>query len=160
MLCIRYPELTLGRLDSLTNSGYFSHSFLTKTVWHSVKILDPFTEDEYTDQLHLSLRWTYCLLASLVAQTVKNLPAIQETWVWFLGWEDLEKGISTHSSIFAWKIPRTEEPGGLQSMGSQSWTWLSYKHTATIVCWLRRAKTNKKLQNVSYTIDDITYKIM
>ena len=160
MLCIRYPELLLERLDSLTNSGHFSHFFLTKTIWHSVKILDPFTEDKYTDQLHLPLRWTYCLLASLVAQTVKNLPAIQETWVWFLGWEDLEKGTATHSSILAWKIPRTEEPGGLQSMELQSWTWLSYKHTATIVYWLRRAKTNKKLQKVSYTVDDITYKIM
>jgi len=51
---------------------------------------------------------------------VKNPPAMQETWVRSLGWEDpLEKGMATHSSILAWKIPRTEEPGGLQSMGSQ-----------------------------------------
>ena len=51
---------------------------------------------------------------------VKNLPAVQETWVQSLGWEDpLEKGIATHSSILAWRIPWTEEPGGLQSMGSQ-----------------------------------------
>ena len=105
MLCIRYPEFILGHLDSLTNFGHLSHSFLTKTIWHSVKILDPFVEDKYTDQLHLPLRWTYCLLASLEAQTVKNLPAIQETWIWFLGWEDLEKGMATHSSILAWKIP-------------------------------------------------------
>ena len=56
--------------------------------------------------------------ASLLAQTVKNLPAIQETWVWSLGWEDpLEKRMVTHSSILAWRIPWTEEPGGLQSMG-------------------------------------------
>ena len=55
-----------------------------------------------------------------MAQTVKNLPAMQETQVRSLGWEDsLEKGMATHSSIFAWRIPRTEEPGGLQSMGSQ-----------------------------------------
>ena len=54
------------------------------------------------------------------AQMVKNLPAVQETWVQSLGWEDpLEKGIATHSSILAWRIPWTEEPGGLQSMGSQ-----------------------------------------
>ena len=59
-------------------------------------------------------------VASLVAQLVKNLPAIQETWVRFLGWEDpLEKEMVTHSSILAWNIPWTEEPGGLQSMGSQ-----------------------------------------
>ena len=52
-------------------------------------------------------------------QMVKNLPAMQETWVWSLGWEDpLEKGMATHSSILAWRISWTEEPGGLQSMGS------------------------------------------
>ena len=54
-----------------------------------------------------------------VAQMVKNLPAIQETWVQSLGWEDsLEEGMATHSSILAWRIPGTEEPGGLPSMGS------------------------------------------
>ena len=59
--------------------------------------------------------------ASLVAQRVKNLPAMQETQVQSLNWEDpLEKGIATHSSILAWRIPWTEEPGGLQSMGSQN----------------------------------------
>ena len=51
---------------------------------------------------------------------VKNPPAMQETWVQFLGWEDpLEKGMATHSNILAWRILWTEEPGGLQSMGSQ-----------------------------------------
>ena len=51
---------------------------------------------------------------------VKNLPAVQETWVPSLGWKDpLEKGMATHSSILAWKIPWTEAPDGLQSMGSQ-----------------------------------------
>ena len=51
---------------------------------------------------------------------VKNLPAMQETWVQSLGWEDpLEKGMATHSSILSWRIPWTEEPGGLLSMGSQ-----------------------------------------
>ena len=50
---------------------------------------------------------------------VKNLPAMQETWVQSLGWEDLlEKGMVTHSSILAWRIPWTEEPGRLYSMGS------------------------------------------
>ena len=59
-------------------------------------------------------------MASLTAQSVKNLPAVHETWVEFLGWEDpLEKEMATHSSILAWRIPWTEEPGGLQSMGSQ-----------------------------------------
>ena len=58
--------------------------------------------------------------ASLVAQLVKNLPAMQEIWVRSLGWEDpLEKEMATHSSILVWEIPWTEEPGGLQFMGSQ-----------------------------------------
>ena len=58
--------------------------------------------------------------ASLGAQMVKNLPAVQKTRVWSLGQEDsLEKGMATHSSILAWKIPWTEEPGLLQSKGSQ-----------------------------------------
>ena len=57
---------------------------------------------------------------SLVAQMVKNLPAMQETWVQFLSWENpLEKEMATYSSILVWRIPWTEEPGGLQSMGSQ-----------------------------------------
>ena len=55
-----------------------------------------------------------------MAQLVKNLPAMWETWVQSLGWEDsLEEGMATHSSILAWRIPWTEEPGGLQSVGSQ-----------------------------------------
>ena len=58
---------------------------------------------------------------------VKNPPAMQEMWVWLLGQEDpLEEEMATHSSILAWEIPRAEELGRLQSMGSQkSWTWLS-----------------------------------
>ena len=57
--------------------------------------------------------------ASLVAQMVKNVPTMQETWVKSLGWEDsLENRMSTHSSLLAWRIPWTEEPGRLQSMGS------------------------------------------
>ena len=60
---------------------------------------------------------------SLVAQMVKNLPAMQETWVHSLSQEDpLEKGMATHSSILACRLPWTEEPGGLQSLGSQSLT--------------------------------------
>ena len=58
--------------------------------------------------------------ASPVAQAVKNLPAMQETWVQSLSWEDpLEKGMATHSSTLAWRIPCTEEPGGLQSLELQ-----------------------------------------
>ena len=58
--------------------------------------------------------------ASFIAQLVKNLPAVQETQVRSLGWEDpLEKEMATHLSILAWRIPWTEEPGRLQSMGSK-----------------------------------------
>ena len=74
----------------------------------------------------------YVYWTSLVAQMVKNPPAIQETQVWSLDQEDpLEKGMATYSSILAWRIPWTEEPGRLQSMGFQrighDWetnTWL------------------------------------
>ena len=58
--------------------------------------------------------------ASLVAQMIKNLPAVQETGVRSLGWEDpLEEGMATHSSVLSWRIPWTEEPGRLQSLGLQ-----------------------------------------
>ena len=61
----------------------------------------------------------YASRASLVAQMVKRLPVVPETRVLSLGWEDpLEKEMATHSSTLAWKIPQTEEPGRLQSMGS------------------------------------------
>ena len=72
-------------------------------------------------------RRIYKARTSLVAQMAKNLPTMSETQVGSLGQEDpLEKGMATHSSILAWKIPWTEEPGGLQSILSQkSRTWLS-----------------------------------
>ena len=62
--------------------------------------------------------------ASLVAQMVRNLPAMQETWVQSLGWEDpLEKGMATHSNVLVWRIPWTEEPGGTTVHGvTKSWT--------------------------------------
>jgi len=67
-----------------------------------------------------------CHRASLVAQSVKRLPAMQETQVQSLGGEyALENGIATHSNILAWRIPWTEEPGRLQSIGPQSQTGLS-----------------------------------
>ena len=78
-------------IDIIPSFSSLSHLFLTQKMW-----------------------------ASLVAQMVKNLPAMQETQVLSLGWEDpLEKETATHSSILAWRIPWTENPGGLQSMGSQ-----------------------------------------
>ena len=76
--------------------------------------------------------------ASLVAQLVKNLPAVQETQVQSLGWEDpLEKEMAPHSSFLAWKISWTEEPGGLQSMGSQrvrhNWVTNTYSKNVSLI---------------------------
>jgi len=67
------------------------------------------------EQIGYPLQYSW---ASLVAQMVKNLPTMLDAWILSLGWEDpLEKGRATHSSILAWRIPWTEEPGRLQSMG-------------------------------------------
>ena len=60
-----------------------------------------------------------CVRASLVAQMVKHPPATRETWLSSLDFRPLGEGMATHSSILAWRIPWTEEPGGLQSVGSQ-----------------------------------------
>ena len=72
-----------------------------------------------------------------MAQTVKNLLAMQETWVQSLGWKDfLEKEMATHSNILAWRIPQREEPGRLQSMGSQRVGMierLTHTHTHTFI---------------------------
>ena len=73
-----------------------------------------------------------------MAQTVKRPPAVRETQVQSLGWEDpLEKEMATHSSNLAWKIPWTEEPGGLQSMGSQrvGHTERLHVRSAQILIW-------------------------
>jgi len=72
------------------------------------------------EQSHILNTSKQILRASVVAQMVKRLPAMWETWVRFLGQEDpLEKEMAIHSSTLAWKIPWTEEPDRLQSMGSQ-----------------------------------------
>ena len=72
----------------------------------------------------VSMQSLWFLEVSLLAQLVKKLPAMQETWVWSLGWEELlEKGKATHPCILAWRIP-----GIVQSMGSQSQIWLSNFH--------------------------------
>ena len=80
------------------------------------------------------------MLASLIAPSVKNLSAVQGTWVWFLGWEGpLKKEMATHSSTLAWRIPWTEDPGRIQSMGPQEsdlTQWLNHHHHhKNIVTW-------------------------
>ena len=80
------------------------------------------TSSQDGEEAHVSsLSSLFCSYrASLVNQMVNNLPAMWKAGVQFLGWEDpLEKGMATHSSVLAWRIPWTEEPGRLQSMGSQ-----------------------------------------
>ena len=96
----------------------------------------------------LSLCFVYTCIhfwASLVAQPVKKQTAVQETPVRFLGWEDpLEKGTATHSSVLAWRIPRTEKPGGLQSMGSQrvgqDWATFTYLHIHFYFDWIQEIR--------------------
>ena len=97
--------------------------------------------------LFFKLKHSLCTMTSLVAQTVKHLPTMWETWVQSLGWEDLlEKEMATHSSTLAWKIPWTEGPGGLWARKELAMTeqlhfyiqcspnlccmakWLSYTH--------------------------------
>ena len=80
------------------------------------------TQISLRTQIHKAILCTLVTysLVYLMAQMVKKQPAMQETWVWCLDREDpLEKGMATHSSILAWRIPRTEEPGRLQFMGLQ-----------------------------------------
>ena len=98
-------ELTaLENLTPLTGGGTASNPYELRLVEANV----------YMKSIH------YLATSKFIAQSVKNLPAVQETWVQSLGWEDpLEKEMAIYSSILAWKIPWTEEPGGLQSMGPQ-----------------------------------------
>ena len=113
-----------------------------------------------------------CLLLSVatlgisqVAQWLKNLPAIAGNGgisVWSLSLEDpLEEGMATHSNILAWEIPWTEEPGGLQSMGSQSQTWLSM-HVAAFTlqcqCWTALGQRPYDPQCLKYLLFDFLQK--
>ena len=97
------------RRDLLSTSAPFPHHAL---LWHSPHLLWLLWI--------LLIRKGIRVMASLVAQRLKRLPAMRETWVWSLSREDpLEKEMASHSSILAWRIPWTEEPGGLQSTGLQ-----------------------------------------
>ena len=85
--------------------------------------------------------------ASLMAQTIKIPPEILETWVQSLGWEDpLDKGMATHSSILAWRIPRTEEPDRLQSIGSQRVGHDGATHTSLFQRSIKREWISETLQ--------------
>ena len=85
-----------------------------ETLLHMVNLLNI-----SCDWIAIYYKAMACIKTSLVAQRLKHLPLIQETWVESLGWEDpLEKEMATHSSILAWRIPWMEEPGGV----TKSWT--------------------------------------
>ena len=106
-------QTRLKRLSNLVNT---SIKTMRKLFWcgnwsYSYRLWTEYKVWSYLKYIHRDFP---------VAQTVKNLPARQETWVSSLDWEvPLEKGMAIHSSILAWRIPWTEKPGGLQSMGSQ-----------------------------------------
>ena len=109
--CFSYDSMDVGNL--ISGSSAFPKSSLNIWKLSVHRLLKPGLE---TSEHHFASTW-----APLVTQRVKRLSTTQETWVQSLGWEDLlEKEMATHSSTLAWKIPWTEEPGGLQSTGLQS----------------------------------------
>ena len=97
---------------------------------------------------------------SLVVEIVKALPAVQETPVWSLGWEDaLEKGMTTHSSLLAWRIPWTEEPGGLQSMELPmvGCDWVTGTHFATSLLQTQAIFSVPLCRQASQNLFPLTY---
>ena len=125
------PQLTFWlKNDDMTMEGSSLNGMLIKchelSKWNNSFSLgmddNKFAEMDY----NLLMIFAIAQMASLVAQLIKSPTTMWETWVQSLGQKyPLEKEMAAHSNILAWRIPRTEEPGGLQSMGSQSPTWLS-----------------------------------
>ena len=110
--CLAYEPKTLefSVMNKNPRPSQFNSDIFVLAFWCGI-LIRTFTPLEALSLL---------LGTSLVAQMVRSLPAMWETWVWSLGWEDpLEKEMATYSSILAWKIPWTEEHGRLHSMGSQ-----------------------------------------
>ena len=117
------PDTWLEQDDAADNPTALASEDHTRYHSHRARCtvgdgLTPLSSTPYSHFFITSIEKGTYLWASLVAQMVKNLPAIQETQVQSLGWEDpLEKGMATHSSILAWRISWTKEPGGLPSTG-------------------------------------------
>ena len=110
---LHFYKLTTKNQTEIKES--ISFTIATKRIKYLGINLPKETKELYTENQKTLMKEIW---ASLLAQLVKNLPAVQETHVRSLGWEDpLEKEVATHSSILAWKISWTEESGGLQSMG-------------------------------------------
>ena len=123
------PLFSLMLCRNFSQCRSFQTAF--SVLWHnSIRLFD--------------LNWsTHIIGASLVAQRIKHLPAMQETWVQSLGWETpLEKEMATHSCIPAQRIPWMEEPGGLQYMGSQrvGYDWALSLFTIDTLCLAEEAK--------------------
>ena len=139
-----YPENLFVNLDSL-------HIVLT-----TLRLDGPSRVAGHHGVHHWEVQRLFvCWWASLVAQRLKRLPAMRETWVRPLGWEyPLEKEMSTHSSILTWRIPWTEEPGGLQSTGSQrvrhNWaTSLPYSLTHSSISYTALYNFLKRMIKIS-----------
>ena len=148
----------VAHLGSQTNLGSAPESSaLSLSKLHNFLILSFFLCKMWKVHQPYRLCWNIggsweTIGASLVAQTIKRLSAMLETRVRSLGWEDpLEKEMTTHSSTLAWKIPSTEEPDRLQSIGSQrvghDWAALLYFTWETIVLFIRVAKSRTWLSN-------------
>ena len=131
-------------LNSLSMKKWNTDDPRQEVAWQLIHLLPRqafLGESSYSSKCQVAVGLGYCVkgdykdtggmgpshcTASLEAQRVKHLPSMWETWVWSLGWEDpLEKEKATHSGTLVWKIPWTEKPGRLQSIGSQSQTRLS-----------------------------------
>ena len=123
-LCLYLGMTTTGMDGNVQGFTESPSSQTLKTDWDDIKFPGSSTLLQYVDNLLL-------YPASLVAQMVNNLPAMSETWVLSLGWEDaLENGMATHSSILAQRIPWKEEPGRQATVHgvAKSWTWFGNFH--------------------------------
>ena len=116
-----WTQVSAPRFGLVTPQTVYKWSGL---IWNPLFITGLLRQNSHAIQFpHFkrTSQWYSVFRVCFVVQMVKNLPAMWETWVQSLGWEDpLEKGTAPHSSTLAWKIPWTEEPGRLQSMGLQS----------------------------------------
>ena len=132
---ITFPSLVFKKPIKIVRKNFKFSQSKTKTKDDRIRI-----SENYHDA------W-----ASLVAQIVNNLPAMRETWIRSLGWEDpLEKGKATHSSILAWRISWIEEPGRLQSMGLQRVKHHQVTFTFHFILVLKRAQLSSLLQKLTH----------
>ena len=134
----------MPQCSSLGNTGCLAVQLWCAEVWTQFSHLSSITWRIEVPNARAGALWTSFFLmdfltprqphwVSLVAQTGKNLPAIQETWVWFLGQENpLEKGMATHSRIVAWWIPWTEEPWATVHGVTKNGTWLRLPQAASL----------------------------